>query len=240
MTHHDRDASGAAPPTRIITELREHTRRQGRYVVVVDGEEAGAIGVDAVAELGLRVGLPISPARRAALATLVRRTTLLDRALDLLAVRARSTVELRRRLARLDASPDDVDWVEARLRGQGYLDDASFARQYARSRILGGGVARRRIQDELYRRGVQREVALEAIDAALADTQLDEFAAARAAAERRARSLESLDPAVARRRLYGFLARRGYEPGVVSRVVREVLGSSGAANIDESGTSIDP
>ncbi|HEX7122068.1 MAG TPA: regulatory protein RecX [Gemmatimonadaceae bacterium] len=236
MSEHASESIPETAPAGVVTAIQEHPRRPGRFTVLVDGEDLGAVSVDAIAELGLRVGLPLTPGRRSALTLMVQRTALLDRALDLLAVRARSTVELRRRLARLDAGPDDVAWVEERLRAQGYLDDTSFARQYARSRLLGGGVSKRRIQDELYGRGVPRETALEGIDAALAETQLDEFAAARAAAERRLRSLQALDPAVARRRLYGFLARRGYEPGVVSRVLREVLDSDAA---DDGGLAED-
>lgn len=239
MTEHASESVPDTAPAGVVTAIQEHSRRPGRFSVVVDAEDLGAVSVDTVVELGLRVGLALTPARRSALTLMVRRTALLDRALDLLAVRARSTVELRRRLERLDAAPDDVVWVEDRLRAQGYLDDVSFARQYARSRILGGGVSKRRIQDELYRRGVPRETALEGIDAALAETQLDEVAAARTAAQRRLRSLQALDPAVARRRLYGFLARRGYEPGVVSRVLREVL-EPGAADADDDGLTADP
>jgi regulatory protein len=192
-------------------------------MVTVDGANAGVLTLDLVAELGLHEGAPLDWGARHALALAARRTALLDKALDLLAVRARSASELRQRLRRRDADATDITWVIDRLGAQGYLDDAQFARQYARTRIVGGGVSRRRLQDELHRRGVERETASEAIDDTLADVRLDEHSAARDAARKRLRSMGDVDPAVARRRLYGFLARRGYEPDVVSRVLREVL-----------------
>ena len=47
----------------------------------------------------------------------------------------------------------------------------------------------------------------------------------RAVAAKRARSLAGLEPHVARRRLAGVLARRGFPSDVVTRVLGEVLGS---------------
>lgn len=38
-------------------------------------------------------------------------------------------------------------------------------------------------------------------------------------AERKARALRGLDPLVRRRRLYGFLARRGYGPDAIARAL---------------------
>lgn len=258
-----------------ITGLDEHPRRAGRVTVSIDGTPIGALSLDLVADLGVREGVLVSAAMRRDLEIAVRRTALLDKALDLLAVRARSAGELRRRLARprpatrrpprgsaphgsaphgsaprgstrsgkAPASPPeavpphDLEWVIERLTAQGYLDDAQFARQFARARIVGGGVSRRRLQDELYRRGVGREIAAEAIDHTLDDAQLDEYQAARAAARKRVRSLGALEPQVLRRRLYGFLARRGYEPDVVHRVMREVL--AGGEEPEETGESTD-
>jgi regulatory protein len=216
-----------------VTGLAEHPRRKGRIIVTVDGANAGLLTLDLVTELGLREGMELDWGARHALALAARRTAVLDKALDLLAVRARSSSELRQRLRRRDADATDIAWVLERLVAQGYIDDAQFARQYARTRIVGGGVSRRRLQDELYRRGVERETATEAIDDTLADVRLDEHSAALEAARKRLRSLGGLDAAVVRRRLYGFLARRGYEPDVVSRVLREVLDGR-----DEKGDAV--
>lgn len=243
-------------PTARITALDEHPRRPGRVSVSIDGAAIGTLSLDQVADLGVREGGPVTVTMRRDLEIGVRRTALLDKALDLLAVRARSAGELRRRLTRPRAAkrraprrgaqstpsdvpqvadPRDIDWVIERLTAQGYLDDAQFARQVARARMVGGGVSRRRLQDELFRRGVGREVAAEAIDDTLDDAQLDEYTAARDAARKRLRSLGSLESRILRRRLYGFLARRGYEPDVVHRVLREVLaGKAGSDAPDES------
>lgn len=135
-----------------------------------------------------------------------------DRALKLLGFRARSVAELRRRLLQKGSSAAEVDVVITRLREQKLLDDADFARQFARTKVLGAGASRRRIVQELTRKGVAREVA----DRAVADLQetdgLDASAAIHRVARKKWTSLGKLDDFTRRRRLYAFLARRGFDP----------------------------
>ena len=70
-------------------------------------------------------------------------------------------------------------------------------------------------------------------EAALAELDPEaELEGALALARRRARSLAGLEPHVARRRLAGVLARRGYSPSIVSTALAEALGS-GAVEFPE-------
>ena len=142
---------------------------------------------------------------------MAERTTY-DRALDLLALRPRSISELRQKLIRKGEPTANVDAAIARLREQKLLDDAEFARQFARSKVVSAGASRRRISMELARKGVERGVVDEAIDA-LGETEgIDVSAAVHRVAEKKWKSLAKLDEATAKRRLYAFLARRGFNP----------------------------
>ena len=206
----------------VVTAIREHPRRRGRFVIEIDAKDVAVVGMETIAELALSVGAQMAPAAMRALAIADRRIALLDRALNLLSVHARSQKDLKQRLRRTEAAPDDIDWALARLVALGYLDDAAYARQLARARIS-SGASKRRIHDELYRKGVGREIATEAVDAVLSEVDTDEYGAAVAAARKRASSLSRIDAATRRRRLYAFLVRRGYEFDVVRRVVNDVL-----------------
>lgn len=147
-----------------------------------------------------------------------------ERALDMLESRAKSVTELRRGLIRKGEPPADVDAAIERLRRTGLLDDANFARQLARSKALGAGHSRRRIGQELAKRGVERSVA----DAAIADVfdeeGVDESVSIDRVAQTKARSLGALDPTARQRRLYAFLARRGYGSDAITAAIRRVLG----------------
>ena len=117
--------------------------------------------------------------------------------------------------------PDDVaGGVLDRFEEVGLVDDRMFARMWVESRHAGRGLSARALRAELLRKGVDPEIVSEAV-AAVSDA--DEVAAATALARRKARSLQGLPTATQVRRLAGALARKGYGPGVASRVVREVL-----------------
>lgn len=141
-------------------------------------------------------------------------------ALDLLSIRPRSEVELRQSLKKKNVPGDVVDELCARFTEVGLLDDAAFAASLVTSR---SGYSRRgkyRIRQELREKGIDDDVAEEALAAVSDDEELE---AAREVAQKKARTLGGLEPHVAERRLAGTLARRGFPPSVVMQVVKETL-----------------
>ncbi|MFT3887047.1 MAG: regulatory protein RecX [Arachnia sp.] len=152
-------------------------------------------------------------------------------ALNLLTARQRSVHELRSALLRRKTPPDVADEVLGRLAEVGLVDDEAFAEALTSSRITHGQRGRARIRQELREKGVDREIA----EAALAEVDPEEeLEGALALARRRAASLRQLEPHVARRRLAGVLARRGYAPSVVSAALADALGG-GAVEFHEGG-----
>jgi len=107
-----------------------------------------------------------------------------------------------------------------RLTEVGLIDDAAFARAWVGSRQAGRGLARRALRAELHAKGVDAEVAAEAV--ALVDEE-DERSAARDLVRRRLSGMHRLDRATVTRRLMGMLARKGYSGGLAAAVVREAL-----------------
>ena len=135
-------------------------------------------------------------------------------------------------LAKRDVPEDAAEAVLDRFTEVGLIDDAAFARAWVSSRQAGRGLARRALSAELRAKGVDAEVAAEAVEAVDED---DERAAARRLVERRAGAMRRLDRATATRRLMGMLARKGYNGGLAAAVVREVLDEAGAADADDVG-----
>jgi regulatory protein len=148
------------------------------------------------------------------------------RALDMLEARARAVVELRRLLIKKGEPEAEVDAAIVRLRDAGLLDDANFARQLARSKAVGGGHSRRRVQLELSKRGVAREISNEAIAEVFGEEGFDEGASIERVARKKLRLLTKVDTPTRKRRLYAFLARRGYDGDDIQRVLRVVLQDS--------------
>jgi regulatory protein len=102
------------------------------------------------------------------------------------------------------------------------LNDADYAVLFTRSRATTRGMSRRRIAAELAKRGVARDLVDAAITEVMADESIDERAIVEAAAAKKFRSLAKLEPDVQRRRLYGFLARKGFAPDLVRETVAKL------------------
>jgi regulatory protein len=194
----------------MISGIVPAVRPAGRFAVLVDGRERAVLSLEAIERLGLVVGRPVD-ALADAIALESARLQSYDRALNMLAFRARSSRELARSLVKKGEERSHVDWAIARLQEQGLLDDAAFARAFTRSKVVGGKQSRRRVEQDLTRKGVSRTVAGEAIENVFEEEAIDQRAIVEEAARKKLRSLSGLDPAVQRRRLYAFLARRGYD-----------------------------
>lgn len=140
-------------------------------------------------------------------------------ALRLLALRARSTQEVQQLLARRGYPPDEIAAVIARLTSAKYLDDLEFARTWVRSRALPRATAPARLARELRAKGIgEAEISAALMDCS-AEPAIREVAAA--AAARKLRTLQGLDPAVARRRLAAHLSRRGFTADLVLALCRK-------------------
>lgn len=216
--------------TQTITAIVANPRHAGRYAIVVDGKTYATLGIDALERLQLAVGGSVE-GRGDAIADEAAALHTYDRALNMLAARARSSRELERLLVRKGEEPRHVRAAIDRLQAAGFLDDAAFARQVARSRLSGGGRSARRVRQELARKGVERSVADESVRDVVDDEGIDERALAVAAAEKKLRALRGLEPDVRRRRLYAFLARRGFAPDAI-RHATDHLGEALSAGVD--------
>jgi regulatory protein len=143
--------------------------------------------------------------------------------LKLLAMRAYSTRDLARKLQRRGYPEEGISGTVASFTTTGLLDDERFARQYARSRIVNDSAAPRRVVQLLGRYGIPRSLAERAVASTLADEELNPADSAELLARKKAATLAGHDPAVARRRLYGYLARRGFDLNDIRSAVASVL-----------------
>ncbi|MGH7654689.1 MAG: regulatory protein RecX [Gemmatimonadaceae bacterium] len=146
-----------------------------------------------------------------------------NKALEVLARGPKATKDLGRWLLQRDHLPDDVNAALARLTERGLLNDAAYAMMFARSRLTTHHMSRRRIGAELAKRGVERAIADAAIAEVMEDESIDERAMVSAAAAKKLRSLAKLDAPIQRRRLYAFLARKGYPADLVREVVATLM-----------------
>ena len=134
--------------------------------------------------------------------------------------RGMSRWELEKTLLSREFDEDVVAAELDRLEGVGLLDDGALAETFVRTQHERKGLGRGAITAELRRRHIGQEH----IDAALEQVDDDdEQTRATELAIKRAGQLSSYDLETAKRRLHGFLSRKGYSSGVVRAAIDEAL-----------------
>jgi len=121
--------------------------------------------------------------------------------------------ELRRALLARGHAPDEIEAALERLRGERYLDDQGFAERFARSRLAHQGLGRARIRQGLRQRGVARADSEAGLAGAL--REVDEREVLDDLARRYWRRHPRVEPERRLPRLWTFLVRRGFAPGLV-------------------------
>jgi regulatory protein len=210
----------------------EPQRRGGRVTVFVDDQPWAVVDRSVALELGLRPGTEATDELRERLESHDARHRAHESALLLLSYRQRSESELRQRLQRKGLPEGAVDHAIERLQRTGLIDDAGFARAWVEGRTGGaGGMGSRRLQAELRRKGVPNEVVQQAIGAGAEDEESRAVTVALA----RAPSLRSLAYQDFRRRLSGFLQRRGFGYEATSKAVRAAWQATRAEEPEQNG-----
>ena len=139
--------------------------------------------------------------------------------LNALAVRAKSRGELAAQLKRRGIPLDVATEVLDRLERSKLINDLDFARAWSKSRLSSKKISKRVLAQELRRKEVADDLIAIALDEISSE---DEYEAALQLGERKARSLQNYADDVRERRITSALARKGYNYGIISRVLKEV------------------
>jgi len=146
-----------------------------------------------------------------------------DYALNLLTARAYTSSGLRRKLTQKGFEKSQVDETIDRLTENGLLNDAKYAEEFARQRLVVSGASRRRVEQLLASKGISRDVAQSASQKVVEEEEVDAIAAIEKIARKKLLSLGDLEPMIKRRRVFGLLARKGYELEDINQVLSRIL-----------------
>ncbi len=195
-----------------ITALEQQKTNPRRVNVSLDGAYAFPLGLDVAVRAGLRTGIPLSDERIAELVAADGWQTLYDATLNFLSYRPRSESEVRRYLARRKAPAAVSEEIIARLKASGLVDDTAFARYWVENRQQFSPRSSRALRSELRSKGVDGATVAAAVSA-------DDSEAAYRAGQKKMRSLAAADAETFRRKLLGFLLRRGFGYEVAQETV---------------------
>lgn len=205
-----------------ITDIKaERVKRRKERVVYVDGEKAFSLTEETYLRFGLTVGQTIAQAELQDMMLTDGVARAREQALRLLNYRMRTRKELEQRLRRNEWSHEVIECVMERLEKAGFIDDRQYARLWVDERLRLKPVGLNMLRRELKRKGIDAETVEATLKAY--DDQDEEAARAYDLLSRRAHQYVNLEPPVAQRRMTGFLARRGFNQGVIYQVVRQIM-----------------
>ncbi len=151
--------------------------------------------------------------------------------LDQLTGAARSRGELRKKLDAKDVPEEIAERLLDRFTEVGLIDDRAFAENWVQGRHQARGLAPRALAQELRRKGIDDQVAREALELIDEDSQRE---AAQHLVRKKIRNVQRVDRATATRRLVAMLARKGYGGPLAWSVVNEELAAVGFGDEGDS------
>jgi regulatory protein len=201
----------------LITALERQQRDARRVSVFLDDAFAFGVVDDVVYRFGLAKGMEMPPELRARIeadnAVLEARRA----AERSLARRMRTGKEMAAYLRGKEFPETAIATVVEDLTRLHLLDDRAFAEAFVRDRLRFRPRSRSVIERELIAKGVEKSVARAVLAELLGDET--EWSTALALAEKFLRQHASLEEDARKRRVFGFLQRKGYSPSGIFRVL---------------------
>jgi regulatory protein len=138
-------------------------------------------------------------------------------AVKLLASRSYSTRKLKDKLKLKGYEAEEIEQAIQKLKAKNLLNDARFAEGFVRTRIESHPRGKGALIRDLVTRGISGATAKQAVNENLDGDR--EFELARELLRRKSKQYASLDPETRKRRLTALLARRGFRPGTIFKVL---------------------
>lgn len=197
-----------------ITAIKIQAKNKRRVSIFLDGEYA--FGVQIAVATHLSRGQTLTEKDVTELLQQDEVSRAYHKSLNFLAYRTRSRQEITRYLQKKNFSEIAIAEVLEKLVSLELIDDAAFARQWVENRESFKPRSRRALRYELRQKGISDHIIDEAVE------DIDEEDSAYRAAKRWAERKAHLDYNTFRRKLWGYLQRRGFGYSVIKKLVEQL------------------
>lgn len=211
-----------------ITQVEPQKKNPKRYNIFLDGQFAFGADEDLVVDYRLVPGKIIDPADLEKILFDAEVGKLMERVYGLSSIRMRSEKELRDYLKNLsfkrkikgsdEISPIVIESTIDKAIDKGLVNDEEFAKAWVESR--GKKYGTKRIKQELFKKGIDRETIAEVISSKAADKEEE---TAQKILEKKIRVWKNLPEIEFKKKAFDFLVRRGFEYSLVSKIVEKLV-----------------
>lgn len=195
-----------------ITAIKAQVKSESRVSLFVDEAFFCSVDMLQLVEMRLHVGQELTEEQAEHIKNEGAFSKAYNRAINYLAIRPRSTKEVRDYLWRKQYTPEVADRVMDRLGQKGYLQDQQFAKAWVQSRSLTKPMSRRRLSQELSQKGIKDEAQTTAL------ASFDEEAALRQIIEKKSRLVRYKND---KQKFIQYLARQGFSFDLIQSCLRQ-------------------
>ncbi len=205
----------------MITALAPTKRDPSRITIKVNGKAVATMVRARIEELALHEGMAWDDA----LAQRVQQAAAVDKAMrdamTRLSRRMLSSGDMRRKLRQRDHDAPVIDEALERLEALDLIDDEAFGRALIAETLRRKPAGPKLLRSKLMQKGLDREL-IDRLLAELTPVGDDAVHGAVELIEKKLRSMGNLDENTRKRRLWGMLARRGFEADVIEQAMRQI------------------
>ncbi len=203
-----------------LTDIQIDEETPSRRILSLNGVYFGSVDAGCIPKFGLRVGLEIEAEVLQKLIEADEGMRSRNYALELLSNQSYSKSQMIDKLGQKGFGPQAIDATLEDLEQLGHIKDEKFAQTWVNRRQRSKPKGKKMLEQELANQSIDRTTVdrvLERIDDA------EEASTALQLAQKQAKRYISLPPQVAKRRLHGFLLRRGFDYETIQSVIGQVL-----------------
>ncbi len=204
-----------------ITEVSPQKKNPHRFNVFLDGEFAFGADEDLVVNRRLVVGKIISSEDLNKILFEAEVGKLMERMHRLWNIRQRSEKEVRDYFRNKQLSQMVIDAVVEVLKKKGMINDLEFAKAWVESRRRSRQKGIRAIKQELYQKGIDKEIIEEVVS--YQSSAISEETLAKEALEKKMRIWKNLDPQKFKQKATEYLLRKGFEYYLVREIIDKLI-----------------
>lgn len=141
-----------------ITNIKPQVKNENRVSIFINGKYDFSLDIAQVVDFKLKVGQVLTSTELEKYRKASAYGKLYQRTLEWTLTRPHSVREVNDYLFRRKAEEEDRKKIVETLTQKGYLDDEAFARFYVENRFVKKGISKKRLQLELIKKGVEKNI----------------------------------------------------------------------------------
>ena len=203
-----------------LTDIQIDKEMPSRRILFLDGVYFDSVDAACIPKFGLRIGLEIEPEVLQKLIEADEGMRAKNYALELLSSQSYSKNQMIRQLGQKGFSPKAIDMTLEDLEQLGHIKDEQFAKKWVDRRQRSRPKGKRLLAHELANQNIDKAT-VDRVISGIDDAE--EANIALGLAQKQVKRYQSLPSQVAKRRLHGFLLRRGFSYETIQSVIERVL-----------------